>query len=116
MKHSMNTNRRNFTNSAIATGVVASAAYTAQAAPQKKPNILVIQTDQQSSWTLSCYGGALKPASLSTPNIDRLAKEGAKLDNFFTNCAICTPSRGTIFSGPNQVRNTILIIKWVLYN
>jgi arylsulfatase A-like enzyme len=60
-----------------------------------RPNILVIQTDQQSSWTLSCYGGTL----VDTPHIDRLAKEGARLDNFYSNCAICTPSRGCFQTG-----------------
>lgn len=60
-----------------------------------KPNVLIIQTDQQSLWTLGCYGGTL----IDTPNIDRLAKEGAMLTNFFTNSAVCTPSRGCFVTG-----------------
>lgn len=51
-------------------------------------------TDQQSSWTLGCYGGEIE-----TPNIDRLAREGIRLTNFFTNSACCTPSRGCFFTG-----------------
>lgn len=51
-------------------------------------------TDQQSSWTLSCYDGEIE-----TPNIDRLAREGIQLTNFFTNSACCTPSRGCFFTG-----------------
>ena len=60
-----------------------------------RPNLLVIHTDQQSCWSLGCYGGAL----VETPNIDRLATEGARLDNFFTNSAVCTPSRGCLVTG-----------------
>jgi arylsulfatase A-like enzyme len=59
------------------------------------PNILIIHTDQQSLWTLSCYGSSV----ISTPNIDRLAAEGAKLSQFFVNSAVCTPSRGTFLTG-----------------
>ena len=97
----MKTSRRDFMKtSALSTGaLMAPNLLRAVNNTKKKPNILVIQTDQQSAWTLGCYGGALKPDSLSTPNIDRLAKEGAKLDNFFTNCAICTPSRGCFQTG-----------------
>lgn len=60
-----------------------------------KPNVLIIQTDQQSLWTLSCYGGT----PIDTPNIDRLAGEGALLTNFYTNSAVCTPSRGCFVTG-----------------
>jgi uncharacterized sulfatase len=59
------------------------------------PNVLIIHTDQQSWWTLSCYGSTV----ISTPNIDRLAADGAKLTQFFVNSAVCTPSRGTFLTG-----------------
>ncbi|MHC4872141.1 MAG: sulfatase-like hydrolase/transferase [Planctomycetota bacterium] len=61
----------------------------------KSPNLLVIHTDQLSSFALSCYGAK----GIETPNIDRLAIEGVKFNNFFTNSAWCTPSRGIMFSG-----------------
>jgi len=60
----------------------------------RPPNLLVIQTDQQSRWTLGAYGGTL----VETPNIDRLAREGVRFENFFTNSAVCTPSRGCLVS------------------
>ena len=59
------------------------------------PNVLVIQTDQQNIETLSCYGGTVT----GTPNIDRLANEGALFTSAFTNSAICTPSRGCFVTG-----------------
>jgi arylsulfatase A-like enzyme len=61
----------------------------------QRPNLLVIQTDQLSSWALSCYGGHLVP----TPHIDALAEEGVRFDNFFANSAVCTPSRGSFLTG-----------------
>ena len=61
----------------------------------KKPNLLLIQTDQHSCWSLGAYGAAM----ISTPNIDRIAVEGAVANNFFTNSAVCTPSRACLLSG-----------------
>lgn len=69
------------------------------------PNLLIIHTDQLSSWALSCYAPHRKRVPnygkvlVETPHIDRLAEEGARLDNFFTNSAVCTPSRGCLFTG-----------------
>ena len=60
-----------------------------------RPNLLIIHTDQQSDWTLGCYGGTV----VETPNIDRLATDGARFSNFFTNSAVCTPSRGCFVTG-----------------
>lgn len=60
-----------------------------------KPNLFIIHTDQQSWWTLGCYGGNI----VNTPNIDQLAANGALFRNFFTNSAACTPSRGCFMTG-----------------
>ena len=69
------------------------------------PNLLMIHTDQLSSWAISAYAGQLTKTPnygkilVETPNIDSLGKEGAILYNFFTNSAVCTPSRGCLISG-----------------
>jgi len=60
-----------------------------------RPNLLIIHTDQQSLWSLSCYGGTV----VDTPHVDRLARNGAIFYNFFTNSAVCTPSRGCFVTG-----------------
>jgi arylsulfatase A-like enzyme len=64
------------------------------------PNLLILHTDQQSTWTLGAYGGTL----VETPHIDRLAREGSCFQQFFTNSAVCTPSRGCLLTGryPHQ--------------
>ncbi len=59
------------------------------------PNILLIMTDQHRFDALGCYG--LK--AVSTPNIDRLAKEGVLFENCYVNNPVCTPSRASIFTG-----------------
>ena len=72
---------------------------------KKYPNLLIIHTDQLSSWALSVYAKQLTGTPnygkilIETPHIDSLAKEGAIFYNFFTNSAVCTPSRGCLLSG-----------------
>ena len=61
----------------------------------RRPNILMICTDQQRTDTLGCYGNGL----VSTPNIDRLASESALFENAFVQSPICSPSRGSFLTG-----------------
>jgi len=78
------------------TGPEANTSATAAAdGGSRRPSLLVLHTDQQSSWSLSCCGGTL----VDTPNADRLAREGALFSNFFINSAVCTPSRGCLVTG-----------------
>jgi arylsulfatase A-like enzyme len=60
-----------------------------------RPNILVIQTDQQRVDTLRAYGGAV----CRTPAIDRLAEEGIVFDRAYAVCPICTPARASLQTG-----------------
>ena len=48
-----------------------------QAQEAKRPNIIFIMTDDHTSQAISCYGGKL----MQTPNMDRLANEGMRMDN-----------------------------------
>ncbi|MDI6829283.1 MAG: sulfatase-like hydrolase/transferase, partial [Armatimonadota bacterium] len=61
----------------------------------KKPNFVFILTDDQRYDAMSCAGHPF----LYTPNIDRLAKEGARFANAFVTTALCSPSRGSFLSG-----------------
>ena len=61
----------------------------------KKPNILIIMTDQQRSDSLACYGADW----LQTPNLDGLAAGGTRFASCTINNSICTPSRASIFTG-----------------
>ncbi len=67
---------------------------------QKKPNILFILTDDQRWDTLGCYGNTV----IKTPNLDRLAAQGARLDAFYPAQPLCCPSRASFLTGfyPHQ--------------
>lgn len=58
------------------------------------PNIIMIFTDDQGVNDVSCYG-----SEIPTPNIDHLASEGMKFDQFYAASSICTPSRFGLFTG-----------------
>ncbi len=66
-----------------------------------KPNLLFIMTDQQRYDALSIAGNTV----LETPNLDRLAKQGAYFQNAYTPCAVCAPARASILTG-HTVENT----------
>jgi len=60
-----------------------------------KPNILVILADDLGYGDLSSYGAT----DLKTPNIDKLVAAGMRLDNFYANCPVCSPTRASLLSG-----------------
>jgi arylsulfatase A-like enzyme len=66
-----------------------------------RPNILLIVSDDQGWPDLGCIG--LKP--IQTPNLDRVAKEGVRLTNYYVTWPACTPSRGSILTGRHPLRN-----------
>jgi len=78
-------------------------------ASSPKYNIIAILTDDQARWSVSCYGGE----NLKTPNIDRLAKEGAKFENACVSSPVCSPSRMTYFTGlyPTETKVTDYLTK-----
>jgi len=61
----------------------------------QRPNILLLMTDQQRYDSLGCYGC---PCA-RTPNLDRLAAEGALFEQDYVNNPLCTPSRASMFTG-----------------
>lgn len=71
------------------------------AGARQKKNLLFIMTDQQRYDALSIAGNTV----LETPNLDRLAKQGAWFKNAYTPCAVCAPARSSILTG-QTVENT----------
>src|SRR5262249_16884905 len=67
----------------------------------KNPNILLIVSDDQGWPDLGCIG--VKP--IQTPHLDRLAKEGVRLTNYYVTWPACTPSRGSLLTGRHPLRN-----------
>jgi arylsulfatase A-like enzyme len=61
----------------------------------RRPNILILYTDQQRWDTFSANGNS----EIQTPNLDRLAAEGVNFDHHFVQNPVCMPSRASFLSG-----------------
>ena len=73
----------------------------------KGPNILFIFSDDHAEAAISAYGSHLAK-SAPTPNLDRIAKEGAIFKNSFCANSICGPSRACILTGLHSHTNGFL--------
>ena len=62
---------------------------------QDRPNIVLVFIDDMGWADFSCFGNK----AAQTPNIDRLAKEGIRFEQFYVNSPICSPSRTAISTG-----------------
>src|SRR5690606_1451924 len=67
----------------------------AQRGDAKQPNIIFIFSDDHAYQAIGAYGNK----RAHTPNIDRIAKEGAIFHNFFVTNSICGPSRASLLTG-----------------
>jgi N-acetylgalactosamine-6-sulfatase len=70
------------------------------AEPSKKPDIVLIVADNLGNGDLSCYGCP----DIQTPSIDRLAAEGVRFTNFYSNGPECSPTRTALLTGRYQQR------------
>ncbi len=69
----------------------------------RPPNVLLIVSDDQGYRDLGCFGSD----EIKTPNLDRLAREGSRLTNFYVAWPACTPSRASLLSGRYPQRNGV---------
>ncbi|HET8548480.1 MAG TPA: sulfatase [Bryobacteraceae bacterium] len=91
-------NRRAFLEVA-ASGVLGGAWYQARAQSQK-PNVIFILADDLGYGDLGCYS-----SRIPTPNLDRMASEGIRFEQFCSTSSVCTPSRAGLLTGryPNRI-------------
>jgi arylsulfatase A-like enzyme len=68
---------------------------------RKRPNIVVIVSDDQGYADSSCYD---HPKEVSTPGIDRLAAEGVRFTNGYASGYVCAPTRAGLLTGRYQQR------------
>ncbi|MDF1711809.1 MAG: sulfatase-like hydrolase/transferase [Akkermansiaceae bacterium] len=61
----------------------------------RKPNVIVIFTDDQGTVDMNCYGAS----DLVTPNMDGLAKRGVRFTQFYSAAPVCSPSRVGLMTG-----------------
>lgn len=88
--------RRTFLQASSAAAVLAQP-------PTKRPNIVLIISDDQGYGDLSIHGNPY----LKTPNMDRVGKEGAQLTQFQV-CPVCSPTRASIMTGRYNYRTGIV--------
>lgn len=69
----------------------------------KKPNIIIIFTDDQGYQDLGCYHSPL----IKTPHLDQMAKEGIRFTDFYVSSPVCSPSRASLLTGRNPSRHGI---------
>src|SRR5512139_3448814 len=93
---------------AAAVGVVAGAfgaAAPASAQTPAKPNILVIMGDDIGLWNISAYNRGMM--GYRTPNIDRIAREGAIFTDYYGQQS-CTAGRAAFITGQSPIRTGLL--------
>lgn len=100
-------NRREFLGAAVAAGALAAATTAdgfSDASPRPaRPNVLFILADDLGWGDLSCYG---RP-DYRTPNLDRLASEGARFTQAYSASPVCTPSRCAFITGQYPARHPV---------
>jgi|TARA_B110000495_G_scaffold201428_1_gene218846 arylsulfatase A-like enzyme len=66
----------------------------------ERPNVILMMTDDQ-GWGDTGYNGH---PHLKTPNLDRMSQEGVRFDRFYSAAAMCSPTRGSVYTGRNPYR------------
>jgi arylsulfatase A-like enzyme len=105
MNNSGNLNRRTFFHLGSAAALAAGAA--AARPPQRareRPNILFLMSDQQRGDCLGADGNR----AIRTPNLDRLAAEGARFSAAYSSTPSCTPARAALLTGKSPWNHGML--------
>jgi len=84
--------RRRFLKSLAASPL---ALASAQAQQQRKTNVVMIMTDDHGAWAMGAYGCG----EMHTPNLDKLAADGARFTRAYACTPVCSPSRVTWITG-----------------
>ena len=71
---------------------------------QKRPNVLIILTDDLGYGDISCYG----QKNYQTPHIDNIAEHGVSCTDFYVPTPYCAPSRATLLTGRFPLRHGLV--------
>jgi arylsulfatase len=79
-------------------------------ARSRRPNVVLILADDLGYGDLGCYGAA----DIATPNLDRMAAEGARFTSYCVPQAVCSASRASLLTGcyPNRVSVLHALMPW----
>jgi arylsulfatase A-like enzyme len=99
----IHTNRRSFLRTTASLSALATLpTLSCLSKTTTKPNVLLILTDDQGWGDVTSHGNA----QLSTPNMDRIAAEGARLDRFYV-MPVCAPTRAGLLTGRYHLRSGV---------
>jgi arylsulfatase A len=85
----------------LAVGLMALFSALAADGADNPPNVVIIFADDLGYGDLGCFGHP----TIRTPNLDRMAREGMKLTQFYSAAEVCTPSRAALLTGRLPPRN-----------
>lgn len=69
-----------------------------------RPNVIIIYCDDLGYGDLGCYGSR----AIATPNVDRLAREGVRMTDYYACNGICAPSRAGLLTGRYPFRSGVV--------
>ncbi|TWT98370.1 sulfatase-like hydrolase/transferase [Stieleria varia] len=75
------------------------ASRSAKAESTSRPNVVMLLADDLGYQDVGCYDGPVL-----TPTIDSLATDGTRFSDFYSGCAVCSPSRATLLTGRHHIR------------
>ena len=67
-----------------------------------RPNVVMLLSDDLGYQDVGCYDGPVR-----TPAIDSLAADGVRFTDFYSGCAVCSPSRATLLTGRHHIRTGV---------
>jgi arylsulfatase A len=70
---------------------------------RKRPNVVIILADDLGYGDLGCFG-----SSIPTPNLNKMAREGVRLNRFYSASPVCSPSRAALLTGRYPVRTGVV--------
>ena len=68
----------------------------------RKPNVVILLSDDLGYGDIGCYGGPVK-----TPTLDGLARDGMRFTDFYAAAAVCSPSRAGLMTGRSPIRSGV---------
>ncbi len=81
----------------------ASQAFAADDSSSKRPNVVVVITDDQGYGDIGCHGND----KIRTPNVDRLAGQSVEMTRFYV-CPVCAPTRASLMTGRYNYRTGVV--------
>ncbi len=82
------------------------------ASDDRKPNIIIIFSDDLGYGDLGCYGHP----TIRTPELDKMAREGLKLTQFYSASPVCSPSRASLLTGRYPIKNGVTRVFFPYHN